>query len=235
MFFVGYDDGGGFYDHVVPPMEGVPNPESPCQIMDGCHKPFDFKRLGIRVTSMIMSPWIPANLAVKKPTKPKPTSQYDLTSGIATAKVLFDLDTFLTKRDAWAGTFDQLMTLDEPRTDCPMHFPEPPPVSSPWTCPGCENGPDELRRLAESDGPEGQHCPAKQQTCEGQGVVSVKQKRNIVSMAPQLNVAVPDFDKMTFDDAEEWLEAHRGKWMAKESLPKLTHEQFMYWTQAGRE
>ena len=101
------DDGGGFYDHVVPPMEGVPNPESPCQIMDGCHKPFDFKRLGIRVTSMIMSPWIPANLAVKKPTKPKPTSQYDLTSGIATAKVLFDLDTFLTKRDAWAGTFDQ--------------------------------------------------------------------------------------------------------------------------------
>ena len=38
MFFIAYDDGGGFYDHVVPPMEDVPNPESPCQIMDGCHK-----------------------------------------------------------------------------------------------------------------------------------------------------------------------------------------------------
>ena len=29
-------------------------------------------------------------------------------AGIATAKVLFNLSTFLTKRDKWAGTFDEL-------------------------------------------------------------------------------------------------------------------------------
>lgn len=89
--------GGGFYDHVVPPDQGVPDDEcadilafqgavictvshhnpavrSPCQYGGnatqraiGCHKPFDFRRLGIRVTSMLMSPWIPANTAIKSP------------------------------------------------------------------------------------------------------------------------------------------------------------------------
>jgi phospholipase C len=99
MLFVAYDDGGGFYDHVVPPMEGVPDDESPCQYggnmtkkAEGCHKPFDFRRLGIRVTSMLLSPWIPANTAVRTPKNgPTPTSQFDLTSGIATAKTLFNL------------------------------------------------------------------------------------------------------------------------------------------------
>jgi hypothetical protein len=49
-------------------------------------------------------------------------------SGLATAKNLFNLKSFLTKRDAWAGTFESLLTLDEPRTDCPLHLPEGPPV-----------------------------------------------------------------------------------------------------------
>ena len=105
------------------------------------------------------------------------------------------------------GTFEQLLTLDEPRKDCPMHLPgkknasfaqcctendhltktgsgqtyigkalkremrllpEPPPIASPWTCPGCHNSPaEELRRLAEleadSDRLDAQHCPAKTQ------------------------------------------------------------------------
>eukprot|EP01046_Picozoa_sp_COSAG06_P082649 COSAG06_NODE_29651_length_552_cov_1.220751_2_plen_46_part_01 len=32
MFFVAYDDGGGFYDHVTPPSEGVPDPDQGCQV-----------------------------------------------------------------------------------------------------------------------------------------------------------------------------------------------------------
>ena len=32
MFAVLYDDAGGIYDHVVPPHEGVPADESPCNV-----------------------------------------------------------------------------------------------------------------------------------------------------------------------------------------------------------
>ena len=43
-----------------------------------------------------------------------------------TTKNLFGIPGFLTHRDAWAGSFHELLTLDTPRTDAPMHLPEPP-------------------------------------------------------------------------------------------------------------
>ena len=39
---------------------------------------------------------------------PTNTSQFDHTSMLATAKNLFNLPGFLTKRDAWAGSFDEV-------------------------------------------------------------------------------------------------------------------------------
>ena len=96
MLFVAYDDGGGLYDHVTPPSEGVPDPAAGCQVAAGCSAhPFDFRRLGIRVASFLISPWVPKNTAIQRPRGPTPSSQYDLTSGIATAKNLFNLSTFL--------------------------------------------------------------------------------------------------------------------------------------------
>ena len=47
MFFVAYDDGGGFYDHVTPPYGDVPDPAADCHVPQDCsgHSvPFDFKR-----------------------------------------------------------------------------------------------------------------------------------------------------------------------------------------------
>ena len=47
MFFVAYDDGGGFYDHVTPPFGDVPDPAADCHVPQDCsgHSvPFDFKR-----------------------------------------------------------------------------------------------------------------------------------------------------------------------------------------------
>jgi len=48
----------------------------------------------------------------------------------------FQLTTFLTKRDAWSGNFEELL-LDAPRpdSDCPMHLPDAPKPSTPWTAP----------------------------------------------------------------------------------------------------
>ena len=36
LLWVGYDDAGGFYDHVVPPFEGVPSPDHPCHVAPVC-------------------------------------------------------------------------------------------------------------------------------------------------------------------------------------------------------
>ena len=36
LLWVGYDDAGGFYDHVVPPHEGVPDPAHPCHVAPVC-------------------------------------------------------------------------------------------------------------------------------------------------------------------------------------------------------
>ena len=60
LFFVVYDDGGFFYDHVVPP-SGVPNDEAACHQQAapaGCPSTFDFRRLGLRAAAMLISPWV---------------------------------------------------------------------------------------------------------------------------------------------------------------------------------
>lgn len=50
---------------------------------------------------------------------PYPTSEFEHSSIPATVKKIFNLKEFLTKRDAWAGTFESILSMDSPRTDCP--------------------------------------------------------------------------------------------------------------------
>lgn len=59
---------------------------------------------------------------IHEPSGPTPTSQYEHSSIPATVKKLFNLknSNFLTKRDAWAGTFEKYFFMrDTPRDDCP--------------------------------------------------------------------------------------------------------------------
>lgn len=55
LFVITYDEHGGFYDHVQTPFVDVPNP-------DGNTGPspffFNFDRLGVRVPTIMVSPWI---------------------------------------------------------------------------------------------------------------------------------------------------------------------------------
>ena len=55
LLVITYDEHGGFYDHVPTPVSGVPNP-------DGIVGPepfkFKFDRLGVRVPTIVISPWI---------------------------------------------------------------------------------------------------------------------------------------------------------------------------------
>ena len=137
------------------------------------------------------------------------------------------------------GTFDELLTLDEPRTDCPMHFPEAPPVAAPWTCPGCQNTASDLRRLeaASEDASEGQHCSAQKRVCEGSAAVTERQRRMVRHLmgSPATDGVAPlDLERSTFAEAEEWIERQSAKRMRLPAPPKLTADQFLHWTRSGR-
>ncbi|KAI4305921.1 hypothetical protein L6164_029247 [Bauhinia variegata] len=124
LLLITYDEHGGFYDHVPTPVSGVPSP-------DGIVGPepfnFTFNRLGVRVPTIAISPWIEKGTVVHGPNvSPSPTSEYEHSSVTATVKKIFNLPSFLTQRDQWAGTFEGIVqTRTEPRTDCPEQLPEP--------------------------------------------------------------------------------------------------------------
>jgi phospholipase C len=127
LFVITYDEHGGFYDHVPTPADDVPNPDG---LVGDAPYYFDFKRLGVRVPTIMISPWINKGTVVHAPQGPTPSSQYEHSSLPATIKKIFNLkDDFLTARDAWAGTFDHILSQrTSPRTDCPEKIP-----SSPWS------------------------------------------------------------------------------------------------------
>lgn len=116
-----YDEHGGFYDHVTPPTVDVPNPDGKT-----CPKPpFKFDRLGVRIPTMVISPWVDARVH-HAPThnKPFPSSQYDHTSLIATLTRMWGLNGPLNKRDAWAAPWDFIFKeRTAARTDCPLTLP----------------------------------------------------------------------------------------------------------------
>ena len=251
MLFVAYDDAGGYYDHVVPPSEGVPADDAPCHLTGpDTHPPykcpgggqaFDFRRLGLRTTAMLISPWVAKGTVFQEPRKgPTSTSQFELTSVPATIKNLFNLSTFLTKRDAWAGSFDELL-LDTPRTDAPYHLPDAPTPASPWTPPPTENGgrfaepreheeeedssDDDRRSLAVSASggvtaaPIPQHCSSvhgeEESACLGHTRPNLKQRRNVRLLAELTGEVVPPVDGMTFSEVDQWQARVWRKWMAQ--------------------
>lgn len=121
LFVIAYDEHGGFFDHVPTPV-GVPSPDD---IVGPDPFYFKFDRLGVRVPAIFVSPWIEPGVVLHKPSGPYPTSEFEHSSIPATVKKIFNLKQFLTKRDAWAGTFETLLTRTTPRTDCPVTLPEP--------------------------------------------------------------------------------------------------------------
>ncbi|CAN6444083.1 unnamed protein product [Victoria cruziana] len=124
LLLITYDEHGGFYDHVPTPVRGVPSP-------DGIVGPepfyFQFDRLGVRVPTIAVSPWIEKATVVHGPEGPFPTSEFEHSSISATVKKLFNITSnYLTKRGAWAGTFEKILqTRTTPRTDCPEQLPTP--------------------------------------------------------------------------------------------------------------
>lgn len=71
-----------------------------------------------------MSMFLMVFAVISGPQGPTPNSEFEHSSIPATIKKMFNLSSnFLTHRDAWAGTFEQVVgQLSSPRTDCPGSY-----------------------------------------------------------------------------------------------------------------
>ena len=213
LFAVAYDDAGNLYDHIVPPHD-VPNDESPCNLHEPqsgkptqCSKtsrPFDFRRLGLRSTAMLISPWVAKGAVFQEPKGPTANSQWEHSSFPATAKTLFGLPGFLTKRDAWAGSFEELL-LDEPRTDAPLHLPTAPEPVGPWVRPP-PNMSSARRSLETGQAATPQHCSAATLpsgagapvSCPGARAMTTKQRRMLELYSQLTTTPTPDVAAMDY-------------------------------------
>ena len=155
---------------------------------------------------MLISPWVEKGVVIQEPTGPTKTSQFELSSISATIQNLFNTSQFLTKRDEWAGTFEELL-MDEPRADadCPMHLPDPPAPAHPWTPPPKEDergaGHDADASAAE---PMAQHCGREDGVCRGADRESTSQRRRMEWLALRTGVAAPE-EELSHEAAHTWL------------------------------
>jgi phospholipase C len=109
LFFVGWDEPGGTYDHVPPGPVAPPDPSAPAGQMG-----FRFDRSGYRVPAIIVSPWVDEGLVINE--------EHRHTSMIATLRKVWELGEAFTDRDATAAPFDHLLSRAEPRA--PSSWPD---------------------------------------------------------------------------------------------------------------
>jgi len=134
LFLVTYDEHGGFYDHVPPPMD-IPSPDGIATYDGDVSPPFNFNRAGVRIPFIAISPWIDKQVVHAPPAtaKPQSNSLYEHSSILATVGKLFPQlgsKALLTKRVQWAATFEHLINRKTPRTDCPMTLPNVPTMTA---------------------------------------------------------------------------------------------------------
>ncbi|KAJ3253907.1 hypothetical protein HK103_007641 [Boothiomyces macroporosus] len=120
LLLITFDEHGGFYDHVPPP-NNVPPPDN-----STVHPPsgdFAFERLGVRVPTILISPWVPKGHVFRSSYDNR---NFEHSSVSATLKRFFGLNNYLTNRDAWAVSFHSVTSgLKTPRTDCMPTAPSP--------------------------------------------------------------------------------------------------------------
>jgi phospholipase C len=117
LLVITYDEHGGCFDHVAPP-NGAKSP-----IEDAGVDGFRFNRFGLRVPTILISPFIKQGTIAR----PEGWAPYDHTSIIATVRNAFGLGQALTARDKAAPDLSGVLLLETPRVDKPIvtHLPVP--------------------------------------------------------------------------------------------------------------
>jgi phospholipase C len=112
LIVITYDEHGGFFDHAPPPR--TVHPGDSITDDENNHNDFDFTQLGVRVPTVVISPFI-AKGTIDHTT-------YDHSSVVKTVGELFGFGP-LTERDRHANSFAHLLSLAAPRTDAPTELP----------------------------------------------------------------------------------------------------------------
>ena len=120
LLVVTFDEHGGYFDHADPP--AAVNPDginSPAPGDTASFAPqFTFERLGLRVPTLLASPYLPKGVVSSVPLQH--------TSVLVTVRELFGISGSLTRRDAAAPSFGALFS-SAPRSDAPAVLVSPAP------------------------------------------------------------------------------------------------------------
>ena len=107
LLIITYDEHGGCYDHVAPPLTATPPDNNAGEFG------FDFKRFGVRVPAVLVSPRIAPGTVFNVPAGSTPI---DHTSILKTIETRWGLPA-LTARDKAAPQLGAVLTLAQARTD----------------------------------------------------------------------------------------------------------------------
>ena len=115
VFMLTYDEGGGFYDHVVPPPAVKPDITEP--ILNPTDIPGSFDRYGFRVPFVLVSPWARKNYVSH--------TVADHTSVLKLIETRFKLPS-LTARDAAAHDLQDMFDFSAMSFETPPTLPDQP-------------------------------------------------------------------------------------------------------------
>lgn len=115
LLIIIFDEHGGCFDHVPPPVAVPPSGSR--------STPFNFDRYGVRVPAVFVSPYIRQGHVLRPPG----ATPFDHTSIVATLRKRFELGAPLSDRDAAAPSIEAVLTLSEPTNMGPERIVAPVP------------------------------------------------------------------------------------------------------------
>jgi phospholipase C len=137
LLLITFDEHGGCFDHVLPPHGSTP----PDAASSPGEQGFGFDRFGVRVPTILVSPYITAGTVFRSPT----AVPYDHTSILATLRdwlSIPDAAMLPSARIRAAPTFEAVLTLSTPRTDIPQIS----PLNLPTTQVSVAQAPNDLQK-----------------------------------------------------------------------------------------
>lgn len=122
LFVLTFDETGGFSDHVPPPNVHRPDNLTYTEVTpNGLNYTFNFDRLGGRVPTWLISPWVAPRVVQKGLNRHRETVSFSASSLLSTLGYLWDFEPF-NPRIEYAPSFDNLI-LSEMR-DTPETLPD---------------------------------------------------------------------------------------------------------------
>ncbi|HEY7353865.1 MAG TPA: alkaline phosphatase family protein, partial [Terriglobales bacterium] len=119
---VTYDEHGGIYDHVQPPA-CTPDQFTASANATGTGAEFKFDRLGVRVPSVLISPWIPKGTVVNRvfdhASIPATVTKFFLGDYSPRSPRETSADVFVEPKSEPIDSGRNLLSLTNMRTDCP--------------------------------------------------------------------------------------------------------------------